>query len=418
MKKTNLPISYRIYDIEVTQSLQTLETGHQHTGIALVLRKNGEPLGFIMKPMDAGGKLTPEQIRRLATQKGIAIPISESIHKAWDHKPLPQKYPSLTVAICTRNHPERLKRCLESLCHIQSPHGFPQNTMEVLVVDNAPSDDKTRLTAASLSGSFSGLRYIREEKPGLDFARNRALLEASGEIVAYLDDDVVTDAGWLKGLLEAFGENPDAGGFTGLVLPYALSTRAQILFEQRGGFRRGFNKIRYGQTLPNNPQYPCGSGIFGAGCNMAFRKNALLALGGFDEALDTGPPLPGGGDLDMFYRIIRAGYPLVYEPRFMVFHEHRRTFDELRHQYFTWGQGFMAFVWKSHQQDKMMRGRFRHLVYWWFMDQVKRLMKSFIQPLKLPPTLVLAELWGGVMGLSGEYPRSLIRTREQHGSAR
>jgi hypothetical protein len=53
--------------------------------------------------------------------------------------------------------------------------------------------------------------------------------------------------------MEAWAENPDAAAFTGLVLPYELATDAQILFEQRGGFRRGFEKIRYGQVLPGNP---------------------------------------------------------------------------------------------------------------------------------------------------------------------
>ena len=333
-------------------------------------------------------------------------------------KKAPLDFPSLTVAICTRNHPRLLARCLTSLCHLQIPDGFSKSGMEVLVVDNAPSDDGTQHATAAFSGSLARLRYIREETPGLDFARNRAISEASGQLIAYLDDDVVADTGWLTGLMEAWAENPDAGCFTGLVKPYKLETRAQVLFEERGGFGRGNEKIRYGKTLEHNPLHPCGSGIFGAGCNMAFQRNALLALNGFDEALDTGPPLPGGGDLDIFYRIIRAEYPLVYEPSFMVFHEHRRNFNELRHQYFTWGQGFMAFVWKSHQHDKAMRGRFRRLVCWWFMDQFKRLLKSLAQPRRSPPILVLAELWGGIVGLSGEYPRSLRRIRRLTGASK
>jgi len=331
-------------------------------------------------------------------------------------RPTPRRQlPPVTAAICTRDHPNRLRRCLDSLCHLQIPADLPLKNFEALVVDNAPSDDRTRQAVISFGESLPGLRYVMEKRPGLDFARNRAIVEARGALVAYLDDDVVTDTHWLDGLMEAWVENPDGRCFTGLVLPYALETRAQVLFEERGGFRRGFQKIRYGQTLPGNPLYPCGSGIFGAGCNMAFQKSTLLALGGFDEALDTGPPLPGGGDLDMFYRIIRAGHPLVYEPRFLVFHEHRRSFKELRHQYFTWGLGFMAFVWKSHQRDRRMRARFKRLVAWWFADQFKRLAKSALNPRQRPPTLAMAELLGGIIGLSGEYPRSLKRIRKQQG---
>lgn len=82
--------------------------------------------------------------------------------------------------------------------------------------------------------------------------------------------------------------------FTRKVLPYELATAVQVLFEQTGGFRRGFETIYYGQSMPNNSVYPCASGIFGAGCNMAFRREVVLQLGGFDEALDTRAPLPGG----------------------------------------------------------------------------------------------------------------------------
>ena len=56
---------------------------------------------------------------------------------------------------------------------------------------------------------------------------------------------------------------------------------------------------------------------------MVLRTVAVRELGGFDEALDTGPPLPGGGDLDIWSRLARAGHPLVYEPRLLVFHRHR-----------------------------------------------------------------------------------------------
>jgi cellulose synthase/poly-beta-1,6-N-acetylglucosamine synthase-like glycosyltransferase len=238
------------------------------------------------------------------------------------------------------------------------------------------------------------------------------LQEATGEIIAYLDDDVVVDDQWLKGMVEAWAENPDAGAFTGLVLPYELATEAQILFEKRGGFGRGFEKIHYGQVLPGNPLYPCGAGIFGAGCNMAFRREVLLKVGGFDEALDTGGPLPGGGDLDIFYRVIRAGYPLVYEPKYLVFHQHRRDLAGLRRQYWSWGLGFMAFVVKSYRQDPFQRSKFRRLVWWWFKDQLYQFGMSVIGRHVLPTRMILAELWGGIVGLLGEYPRSLTRIEQ------
>ena len=409
MNKAILPDAYALFDIETTRSLQDLCIGPEDTGIAIILRRKGKPVGFIMKPMNPGSGLGPEQIARLIAREAGEIFLTESIREEMGETPLPTSLPSVTVAVCTRNRPELLKRCLDSLYHLSFPAHFHPNTMEVLVVDNAPPDNKTLRTTELLSGRLPSLRYVKEEKPGLDFARNRAILEASGEILVYLDDDATADTEWLSGLLEAWAENPDAGCFTGLVLPYKLETRAQVLFEQRGGFRRGFRKIRYGLTLREDPLYPCGPGIFGTGSNMAFQKSALTALGGFDEALDTGAPLPGGGDLDIFYRIIRAGYPLVYEPRFMVFHEHRREFNALQRQLYAWGLGLMTFLWKSYKENPSQRTRFRRLVRWWLTDHFKRLVKSILRPRIFPPTLVLAEAWGGIIGLLGEYPRSINR---------
>jgi glycosyltransferase involved in cell wall biosynthesis len=104
--------------------------------------------------------------------------------------------------------------------------------------------------------SLPGVRYAREMKPGLDFARNCALRECRSDFIAFLDDDVIADKGWLHGFTEAWCENRNAGAFTGLVLPLELKTRAQILFESTGGFGRGFEKIRFGQTCPATPRIP------------------------------------------------------------------------------------------------------------------------------------------------------------------
>ena len=68
-------------------------------------------------------------------------------------------------------------------------------------------------------------------------------------------------------------------------------------------------------AIPDDPVYPYGPGRFGAGCNMAVRRDVARRLGGFDEALDTGPPLPGGGDIDLFHRVLRQGLPLAVNPK-------------------------------------------------------------------------------------------------------
>lgn len=396
-------MTYPIINIEITKPLTGVQLPEGDNGVGLIIRYQGKPIGFLIEDMPEKKVLNGTELEQLIN-KNLGVKLLQE--KVKRELKLPENLPnfsSLTVAICTKDRPENLARCLNSVIQLQI--SGDNLLFEIIVVDNAPSDERTK----QLVSSLPSVRYTREVKPGLDFARNCALQAASGELLAFLDDDVVVDRQWLKGLKEAWAENPDAGGLTGLVLPYELETEAQILFEKRGGFRRGFEKIRYGKILPGNLYYPCGAGTFGAGCNMTFRREILLKLGGFDEALDTGKPLPGGGDLDIFYRVVRAGYPMVYEPQYLVFHQHRRDLKSLRRQYWTWGLGLMAFVVKSYQQDPENQVLFRGLVKWWFKDMVHQLAGSLLRRHILSPEMILAELWGGIIGLLGEYPRSVKR---------
>lgn len=392
---------YPIIELEVSEPLPMLSTGPNDTGLALILRYQDQPIGFLMKALPPQATLSAKEVSdwlgRDIAQKVLQEKIYAQINQVSN-----VSLPSLTVAICTKDRTENLQRCLASLLSLQRHSMSP---LEILVVDNAPSDQQT----CQLVGTLPMVRYACEPKPGLDFARNHALQVSTTELLAFLDDDVTVDRLWLEGLTTAFCENPDAGGFTGLVLPYELTTNAQILFEERGGFQRGFEKIRYGQYLEGNVLYPCGAGIFGAGCNMAFRRSLLLELGGFDNALDTGGPMPGGGDLDIFYRVVRAGYPLIYEPSYLVFHQHRPDLAKLRRQYWSWGLGFMAFVVKSYLYDCEMRSRFIKLVGWWCKYQLTLLGRSLLKTHTLPVGMVLAEIWGGIMGLLGGYARSQRR---------
>jgi GT2 family glycosyltransferase len=144
---------------------------------------------------------------------------------------------------------------------------------------------------------------------------------------------------------------------------------------------------------------------------MVFRRLALDQLGGFDDALDTGAPLPGGGDLDIFYRIVRAGYPLVREPKLLVYHQHRREYGRLRHQMWTWGLGTMAYINKSWRHDAAHRPEIRRWVWWWLCYQLSKLFAPFLRRNRAhwPWDMVVAEVAGAIVGLCGEYDRSIAR---------
>jgi GT2 family glycosyltransferase len=389
-------VRYQMVDIDLTSSVaRPLPDGQ--SGLGVVVRHRGVIQAFMMGPLRPGE--TPAGLVDRFLVGSSEILLAASVRR--ELEPASQLPPArtLTVAICTKDRPDLLKRCLDAVASIRPPW------VEVTVVDNASKTTATR----DIVAAHADVHYFFENRPGLDFARNRALSEATSEWIAYLDDDVVVDRGYFDGLAAAWAEHPDAGAVTGLVLPLELETEAQIIFERNGGFGRGFTPRRYASALSGNSLYPCGSGIFGAGCNMAFNRRALLALGGFDEALDTGAPLPGGGDLDIFYRTVRASWIFVYEPRMAVFHQHRRELYALRRQYWSWGVGFMAFVVKSYRADKDMQPQFRGLVRWWFHYQLRRFAKAAVGRGMLPLRFVAAEIVGGIQGLFGAYDRSRHR---------
>jgi glycosyltransferase involved in cell wall biosynthesis len=391
-------MGFGLRDLEICGLPANLAFAQDEDGVGLVLRDAGRLVGFVLVDRLPGADgFDP------SAHVGQEVREAAAVERRRAKMPRPaEPAPSISIAICSKDRDDwvdRLLRSLEPFCAAGS------DAPEVIVIDNASSHERLR----DLCLAWTWVRYVREPLVGLDFARNRALQEATGEVVAFLDDDVVVDRNWFWALRRAWAENPDAGCVTGLVLPMALETEAQVLFERRGGFRRGFRPIRYGPDRFGEAHYPFGAGRFGAGANMSLRRRFVLDIGGFDEALDTGRPLPGGGDLDIFYRVLRAGAVLAYDPQIAVHHEHRREMAVLRRQYYTWGLGFAAFVVKSINDDPTTRGRFLGLLLWWFNYQLRRMRGRLRRRDPTPMPMIWAEVWGGLVGLAGEYGRSRRR---------
>jgi glycosyltransferase involved in cell wall biosynthesis len=406
---------YTLVDVDVTRPLERVALDASADGMGLLLRDGRRPLGFVLVPQP-DRHVAPPELDRLAVEAGADGLLTERLRRALllrhagedaDDSGTDQEVAAavITVAVCTRNRPDDLTRCLDSLELAREAFEGP---VEVLVVDNAPPDDATQHVVRCRPG----VRYVREPVPGLDVARNRALAEARGTWLAFVDDDVRVDPQWLQGLALARQEHPDAAAVVGLVLPAELTTQAQIRFESGGGFGRGFAQRRWdGRHGPGGRLHPLGAGSFGAGCDMAFDVAVLRRLGGFDEALDTGPPMPGGGDLDVFFRVLAAGHCLVYEPRMAVFHRHRRGMAELRRQYSSWGSGFAAYL-GARWSDPGERAQVLRLVAWWLAYQQRQLKAAARARDGLGMQMAFAELTGGVGGIGG-YRRSQRRMQRR-----
>ena len=402
-------MAYRIVELELTEPLAPIALASEQDGVAVLTRWKGRLAGFHMASAAPGYVFSTDEIQALCAKRFgrrlLALEVEAALAQRWptDGK---SPVPSLSIAICTKDRAQRLARLLNALVPVIGASRF--RATEVVVIDNASVDSATRDAVAG----FPEIRYVFEARAGLDFARNAAVRHATGDLLAFLDDDVVVDRDWLEGLFAAWQGCPDAGGFTGLVLPYRLDTEAQVQFELRGGFGRGFEPKTFHSASADNPLHPVGAGVIGAGCNMAFDRSLLLSLGGFDEALDTGAPLPGGGDLDIFYRVLRSGRPMVYEPRYAVYHEHRETLPQLRRQYWTWGLGFMAFLTKSRRSDPALKSKQSAILRWWLLDKLADLGVAICCLRFRELGFLLAELWGGIVGMAGEYDRSLKRVQK------
>jgi GT2 family glycosyltransferase len=246
--------------------------------------------------------------------------------------------PLVSVAVCTRNRPQSVLVTLRSLLAMQ------YQPFEIVLIDNAPSSDATKEAVLGAYGDDPRVRYIREPRPGLSCARNRALMEATADIVAFTDDDVTVDPWWLGGIVRGFRAAPDVACVTGMIATAQLENAEQLYFHLREEWgavceRRIFDLTEH---RDGSPLYPYSAGIFGAGANFAVSRTILKEIGGFDEALGAGTVSGGGEDLEMYMRIILSGNRIVYEPAAIVSHYHRTGLAELTRQMRAYGTGNTA----------------------------------------------------------------------------
>jgi O-antigen biosynthesis protein len=253
--------------------------------------------------------------------------------------------PPITVLIPSRERPERLRRCLESIFRCE----YPAGRLSVMVVDNAPESDATLRLVEELAAAGKPVTYAREDAPGSASARNRGLDLIETELVAMTDDDTLVDRYWPCEVARAFAANPTADCVTGLLVPAELDSAPQVWFEQYGGFTRGFEPRRFdlGANRPDEALFPWTAGAFGTGNNFSFRTAALRAIGGFDPALGNGTPALGGVDSEALLRVVLSGQTIVYEPRALVHHAHRPDYANLRRQVYSYGVGLTAYYLKT-----------------------------------------------------------------------
>ena len=366
----------------------------------ILIRYRGVPVGKALVPV-AGGRIDRRELPKLLLE-GAGWPLFERWlydYLDWDASGKERSvHGPATIAICTRDRAEELRHCLDAI------ERLPDGGQEILVVDDAPKTDATfRLVLG-----YARVKYVREDRPGLDVARNRALHEAKNEIVAFMDDDAIPDPNWLRALLRNF-DDPYVLCVTGLTMPLELETDGQEWFERHSTFCRGFRR----KVFDNSTHNPLATGPIGSGTNMAFRKDVIKHVGFFDEALDGGTPTCSGGDTEMFSRILMRGYRIVYDPTALNWHRHRRARDEVRKALYGYGVGVYAFLTRS----VLREGEFTapKIAWNWFRyQQLQALARSLLRrPGAVPLDLLAAELCGCFIGPFA-YLSSWMRLRSRN----
>lgn len=328
----------RIIEVELCQPLPAVSFDGKYYRLSVLARLHGEPIGICRVELDTRG-LSPETLGEVLWRElgdviadrfaaaGLPAPLALSaggLDENAESRPFLharpealEKRPYISVVICTYNRPDRLQSCLQRVRQQRYP------AFEVVVVDNCPKTPAIREHIAGLSDPR--FRYVAEPRVGLSRARNTGASVAVGDVVAFLDDDEEPDPFWLAAVARGFARGSDVGCVTGPILPACLDTEAQVLLEDLGGHvkDRGFQPAIFSRHGPQSPLYP--RPPFGAGGNMAFRRETLARIGRFDTALGAGTPAMGAEDTLALTLVMLAGEKIAYEPAaFVRHHDHRR----------------------------------------------------------------------------------------------
>jgi len=203
-------------------------------------------------------------------------------------------WPRISVVVCTHNGASTLPDCLEGVAELDYPD------FECIVVDDGSTDG-----SAEIAERFD-VCLVRTPNDGLANARNRGLSIATGEIVAYLDDDARPDPQWLRYLAATFIETPHAAVGGPNLAPEGDGLIADCVARAPGGPTHVLVSDREAEHIP--------------GCNMAFRRQALEEIGGFDPQFRV-----AGDDVDVCWRLHERGWTIGFSPAAVVWHRRRRS---------------------------------------------------------------------------------------------
>ena len=223
--------------------------------------------------------------------------------------------PHASVIVNTHNRAASLRRTIASILSCTGGDGL----YEVIVVDNASTDDTPEVVRDLIREHRGrGLRYLREERLGVHYARHAGATAARAPLLVYADDDVLVEPEWAKAYVDAFGDHPEMAAAGGPVLPHWETAPPLWLAEMVASelsTRRMCGEL---SLIDLSPSFTPDGGTF-FGVNMAVRRDALRRYGGFQPDL-FGNRLLGAGEWGLYWVMRRAGAAVGYVPQALLRH--------------------------------------------------------------------------------------------------
>lgn len=213
----------------------------------------------------------------------------------------------LSLIVCTRNRAGPLRQALSAFAALEGG-----DDRELVLVDNGSTDASSDVLAEFANSYIRPIKVVSEPLAGLSRARNRGLSVASGELIAFTDDDCYPAPDFTSAIVRRFSD-PNVSFMGGRVLLFD-DTDLPITIQE-------LNK-----NVSFAPSSFIQSGLI-HGANMAFRRPVLMEIGGFDERLGAGAVFRSGEDTDAIIRCNTAGYSGVYDPAVIVHHHHGRKVE-------------------------------------------------------------------------------------------
>jgi O-antigen biosynthesis protein len=402
---TRDPHAVAVRTIDLRHPLQALTDVSDYAGVWLLVTWGDRPLGSVdiangHRPISAArlreaivAKLTPELL-----QEGLIQHFAPAglIPSATSAATLSTNIP-VSVVVATYDRPDDLRNCLRCLVNQASPR-----PVEIIVVDNHPASG----LAAAVVAEFRGVVLVNEPRQGLAYARNAGFSASRGDVVIATDDDVTMPADWLEKLLAPF-VNPNIMAVTGNILPLELETAAQRLFEAYGGLGRGFERMVADGSWFRQFRSAVPTWKLGATANAAFRSTIFSdpQIGLMEEVLGPGMPSGVGEDTYLFYKVLKAGHAIVYEPSAYVWHKHRRDLAALRRQLYNYSKGHVAYHLTTLMRDQDLRALV-HLGIRLPQYYLRKAKNRLLGRGHYPMSLILIEMAGNLAG-----PWALWRSR-------